>query len=89
MTRAKNVKVGDLVDLEGDEYADPGNDQPYLQDQYVEVIEVEQETPECVLIAFEGYGLVGFPTLHKLNVVDQDHWQIRRGLVDPEKKVVN
>lgn len=70
MVMAKDVKVGDLVDLEGDPYADPDSDILYFQDQYMEVGEVDQETPECVAIGFEGFDLVGFPTDHELKVVD-------------------
>ncbi len=71
MVMAKNVKVGDLVDLEGDEYADPDYDKTWMLYLFAEVTDVEQETPECVAIGFEGFDLVGFPTDHELRVMDR------------------
>lgn len=68
MKAAKDVQVGDLVDLEGDRYADPDSDNVALQYLYLEVGAVEQETPECVLISFESFDAVGFPTNHELRV---------------------
>lgn len=65
---AFQIVPGDLVDLEGDQYADPGNDNTHLQSELVEVACVEQETPRCVAIGFEGFDVVGFPTHHLLRV---------------------
>lgn len=70
MIEAFMLVPGDRVDLEGDRYADPEGNNAVLQCEYVEVICVEQETPECVAIGFECFDMVGFPTHHKLKVVN-------------------
>lgn len=65
---AREVKAGDLLNLEGDPYADPKRDNALFECEYVEVAFVEQETPECVLMGIEGFDWVGFPTEHPLKV---------------------
>lgn len=65
---AKDVKEGDLVDLEGDTYADPDRDHPAFESEFQTVMEVEHETPECVAIGFDGFDVVGFPVDHVLKV---------------------
>jgi len=69
MIEAFMIVPGDLVDLEGDKYADPKSDNVSLQCEYMSVVHVEQETPQCVAVAFECFDVVGFPTYHKLRVV--------------------
>lgn len=69
----KRIKVselapGNLVDLEGDKYADPRHEHVMLQSQYVEVVSIEQETPHCVAVGFEGFDVVGFPPDHMVPV---------------------
>ena len=66
---ATNLKVGDMIDLEGDVYADPGCDHPWMESEYAIVTEVDHETSECVAIGFEGFDLVGFPVQHPLRRV--------------------
>jgi hypothetical protein len=65
---AMDVLVGDVLDLEGDPFADPNRDNPSLQCEYQTVIEVESETPYCVRLAFDGLA-VGFPYGHHLRYV--------------------
>jgi hypothetical protein len=71
MVRADEIKVGDLVDLEGDQYADPehggGGELPTndFEFQLAEVTEVERETADCVRIGGSGF-CVGFPVDHML-----------------------
>lgn len=67
MIKVEDLKQGDLVDLEGDVYADPENNNPMFT-EYLEVENVEIETPECVLVYFEGFDAVGFPTGHTVTV---------------------
>lgn len=67
--RAKDLQVGDMVDLEGDEYADPNNDDMFTY-EFETVERVEVETPECVCVYF-GFDAVGFPTDHNLFVVSR------------------
>lgn len=66
---ATNIKIGDMVDLEGDTYADPDHDHPWMEDLYAVVDDVIHETSACVAIAFESFDLVGFPTNHLLRKV--------------------
>ena len=65
-TPATEIKVGDMIDLEGDTYADPARDHPWMESEYAIVTEVDHETSECVAIGFESFDLVGFPTHHPL-----------------------
>jgi|GEM_PF-5029081 hypothetical protein len=61
------LRPGDLVDLKGDQFADDG-DNAALEYEYAEVLDVEQETPNCVRVDFDSDS-VGFPTEHKVPVV--------------------
>lgn len=58
---AKDVQPGDWIDLDGDKYA---RDTRWEFESAV-VVDVEQETDECVRIDFDG-GSYGFPTNHIL-----------------------
>lgn len=64
---AAEVREGDLIDLHGDQYADPQRANGF-EHAYSEVSYVERETAECVAIGFEGFDVVGFPIDHPLNV---------------------
>lgn len=71
LVRADEVKVGDRLDLEGDQYADPehggGGELPAndFEFQLAEVTEVERETADCIRIGGSGF-CVGFPVDHML-----------------------
>lgn len=71
LVRADQVKVGDLLDLEGDRFADPENgggvELPTnaFEFELAEVTEVELETADCVRIGGLGF-CVGFPVGHML-----------------------
>jgi hypothetical protein len=65
---AKNIAPGYMLDLEGDLYADAVCDNPMLGQVFVEVVAVEQETPTCVRIDFEGFDSIGFPPEYPLKV---------------------
>ena len=64
----EELKEGDLVDLEGDQYADPSHDDgcafPY---EYAMVLGVDEETPECTRVDFDSTS-VGFPHGYRLPV---------------------
>ena len=60
------LRPGDLVDLKGDRFADGGD--AAFDYEYAEVLDVEQETPECVRVDFD-FDSVGFPAKHEVNVV--------------------
>ncbi len=66
--KAKDIEIGALVDLEGNIFADPKRQNPVFECEYQEVIEIELETPECVLIHFAGAS-VGFPVDHELSIL--------------------
>lgn len=67
MLRADQVKSGDMVDLEGDSYADLHKDHTWYPYELALVIDTDQETDTCVCIYFEG-ATVGFPPDHILKV---------------------
>lgn len=73
MVRADQIRQGDIVDLYGDKFADPDEDPGNCYEfENTPVIEIpEAETPNCVLIHFEGVS-VGFPPEHELKVVAFD-----------------
>lgn len=69
--RVSDLRVGDIVDLEGDAYADPRSDHIELQCELHTVCEIDYETPECTVVYFENYCGVGFPPSHTLNQDDE------------------
>jgi hypothetical protein len=75
----RDLQPGDRVDLEGDAFADPdyipsGEDAPegYMgsrfQFEFERVMEVEQETPDCIRVDFESGFSCGFPPDHLVDV---------------------
>lgn len=66
--RAIDLTPGDLVDLEGDQFADPEKDHPLYQYEFQEVMDVDVETSECVCIYFTGVTC-GFPHNHELEIL--------------------
>lgn len=61
-----DLKPGDMIDLEGDLFADPERADPYLASQYATVDCIEQETRDCVRVDFEEGPSIGFPTSHRV-----------------------
>lgn len=84
---ACTLSVGDMVDLEGDAFADPDCDPGSAFDcEYAVVCSVKRETDDCVAIGFEGFDLVGFPPDHLLSYAGKAealswvrHWRERHG----------
>lgn len=78
--RVQDLQEGDMVDLEGDPYADPEGEEPDCDDcasrrdsykyEFEEVMGVEQETPDCVRVDFI-MDSIGFPTDHQVFVVHE------------------
>lgn len=70
--RAKDVKLFDRLDFEGDPIADPngdGTDGDHYESfefEFAEVIEIERETPECIVI-HTTQGSYGFPPEHLID----------------------
>ena len=72
MTRADELKVGDLLDLEGDPYGDniepdTGERNPTLIYEYSQVGEIVRETPECIVI-YSEHSAFGCPPDHRVKV---------------------
>ena len=61
----KNLKEGDLIDLEGDDFADPDKSDEMLTYEMLEVFEIEKETEFCTCVYFSN-KTVGFPPEHKV-----------------------
>ncbi len=81
--RVDELKPGDMVDLQNDRYADPegfasGGGPGFMSErcqgygwayEFVEVVETERETPECVRVDFVDCA-VGFPPDHLVEVAE-------------------
>lgn len=65
--KVADLREGDLVDLEGDPFADPKRNKPEYQFEYATVVEYELESPDCMCIYFESTS-VGFPPDHMVEV---------------------
>lgn len=62
------LRVGDLVDLEGDKFADPDGKGVDYQFEYAEVYSIESESPTCIAVGFVSGPVVGFPPDHLVKV---------------------
>jgi len=71
--QVKDLREGDLVDLEGDEFF---GDNVSVVFEYGEVAEIIRETDSCIVVGFEGIGTAGYAPDHvmimKRRVVDTD-----------------
>ena len=68
--QVKDIKIGDRLDLAGDNYADPDNSNTFFECQYVEVTDLENETPNCICIYTEA-GAFGMPPDHLVKLPDK------------------
>lgn len=66
--KVSDLVAGDLVDLEGDPYAD---EDPTWEFEYGEVEDTERETDDCVRVDFANGGSIGFPPDHLLTLSDR------------------
>jgi len=67
-----DLKPGDLIDLEGDVYADPGGSNISFEFEFCTVAHVERETPDCWRVDTECDGSFGFPPDHTVAVEGHD-----------------
>jgi hypothetical protein len=74
----KDLKEGMLIDLEYDEFADPNGDNSLLANQYLEVAEIEEETPDCIAVHICSFDTVGFPPNHKVKVVANNYEELEK-----------
>lgn len=77
--RVAALKIGDRVDLEADEYADPTNDNPSFPFEFSVVQQIEQETPQCTVVNFDGFTC-GFPPDHWIDIDAEQPLSRRRKL---------
>jgi hypothetical protein len=68
--KVKELEPDDAIDLMGDEFADPNNDEAHLEDFWVIVDNIKQETPNCIRVDFGAYPAVAFPPDHEVRVRD-------------------
>lgn len=62
----EELQPGDLIDLEGDPYADPGRAEIMFESEYAVVTEApELETADCTLVHTDA-GSYGFPRGHRV-----------------------
>lgn len=66
-TLAKDLQLGDLVDLESDMYADPGHSHTEYEFEYSRVSGIQWEGNSTVVIEFNN-ACVAFPPEHKLYI---------------------
>jgi hypothetical protein len=67
--RIDALQPGDLVDLQGDKYADADTTQhPEWEFEFETVAVVEQEAANCFLVHFESGFACGFPPHHEVEV---------------------
>jgi hypothetical protein len=62
-----DLKPGDVIDLGGDVYADPNDDDVDFQFEYVIVAAVKIETSDCTCIYLESCNPCGFPPDHTVS----------------------
>ena len=62
---AKELQVGDYVDLEGCPYVN-ADDHPSVLFELAAVTGVEQETEACTAVTFEGLDTFGLPSNYRL-----------------------
>ena len=66
---AFQIRVGDMIDLENDDYADPRHE-PRMASNYWIVSNVNDEGP-CIAITFDGLDQIGFPRNHLLSLIKE------------------
>lgn len=65
----RDLKPGDLVDIEADKFADPpAARDPFWEYEYAVVDEIYPEGPECIVVHFADGPSVGFPPDHEVPV---------------------
>lgn len=68
--RIDSLRVGDLIDLQGDRFADPSESNPdtgWMEFELAKVLEIDRETESCIAVYFDSIT-VGFPPDHVVSV---------------------
>lgn len=67
--RVDQLEIDQLVDLELDPYADPGDKRDSrFQWEYGRVLDIVRETPNCIVVEFQS-ATIAFPPEHIVNVI--------------------
>lgn len=91
---ARDIHVGDAVNLEGDSYADPHRDHPEFECEYQIVCEVKDEG-RAIAIGFDSTDTVGYPPDYVLVVRDdaaikqRDEWAMDRRVKALRIRLIN
>lgn len=67
--RAEELKPGHIVDLEGDEFADPDRSPDLLQPRAVDLVDEMEHCRVCVRV--RGVGAFRFPADHLIRVIGE------------------
>lgn len=68
------LKADDIIDLEGDPYADPNHDETTYEFEYVEVVSIKRESDDTFLVAVSAPGdemVFTCPSDHTVNRVKE------------------
>lgn len=68
---AADLRPGDLIDLEGDVFADPARDRADLQFEFQRVERCDREAGDCVAVYIAGVDCFGFPPGHHVRRIAQ------------------
>jgi hypothetical protein len=71
--KVRDIKPGDIIDLAGDQYADPNHDNVTYEYEYAVVGGVIHETPDCIVLCIEGVDHIGFPPDHLVMLAGHDN----------------
>ena len=72
MMKAKDLKEGDLVDLESCPYVTKEK-HPIIEFELATVVHVERESFECVAIGYEGIDVIGYSPDQLLKVKRREY----------------
>jgi len=64
----KDLKAGDVLDLEGDPIADPSHTNVLLENEFQVVDEIEAETTACTVVYCQDFSC-GFQSNHLVKVI--------------------
>jgi hypothetical protein len=64
----EDLVPGDMIDLEGDKFADPDANNPVFDCELCIVAGSARETDTCIRIDLEGLNSVGFPPGHRVRI---------------------
>lgn len=65
--KISELKIGDLVDLENDPFADDEKN-PEFEFEFQEIEAIKIETPHCTVVYFVNAPCIGFPPNHEVEV---------------------